>query len=87
MASGIGFSLTDFRDPTLIVNPFFAPVFVAGVFVVYLYAPPLEGCDLPNTLRRANRTGSVPRGDVQVYSYTQPKRHTDSGRLPCDSVR
>ena len=21
-----------------------------------------------------------------MYSYTQPKRHTDSGNLPCDSV-
>ena len=81
MASGIGFSLADFRDPALIVNPFFAPVLVAGVFVVYLYTytPPLEGCDLPNTLRRAKRTGSVPRGNVQAYSYTQPKRHTDRG--------
>ena len=82
MASGIGFSLDDFRVPSLIVNPFFAPVFlVAGVFVVYLYTytPPLEGCDLPNTLRRAKRTGSVPRGNVQAYSYTQPKKHRDSG--------
>ena len=38
------------------------------------------------TLRRAKRTGSVPRGNVPVYSYSQPKRHTDSGKLPCDSV-
>ena len=22
-----------------------------------------------------------------MYSYSQPKRHTDSGKLPCDSVQ
>ena len=87
MASGIGFSLADFRDPTLIVNPFFAPVLVAGVFVVYLYTytPPLEGCD--HQIRCAGQ--SVPaqyQGGMYRCTVTANPRGTQTVALPCGSL-
>ena len=56
-------------------------MFLQVPICVYMYQSELI------MLSRAKRTGSVPRGNVQVYSYTQqPKRHTNSGDLPCASV-